>query len=50
MVADAFHGLDAIVGPDPRDIFTLTKDWKQEVNYASYLRTKEALGVPSLAC
>jgi len=54
-VADAVYGLDAMVGPDDRDSFTLVPDRKQEKSYASFMTKKQALkgakfGVPQKRC
>ena len=54
-VADAVHGLDAIVGHDPYDSQTDLLGGQQEQNYRRYLSIKEALcgktfGVPQFRC
>ena len=54
-VADAVHGLDAIVGHDPHDSQNDVLGEKQEKNYSQFLSTKDVLrgttfGVPQLRC
>ena len=54
-VADAVVGLDAMVGADERDPFTMVPERKQEKNYASFITDREALkgakfGLPYKRC
>ncbi len=54
-VADAAQGLNAIVGADDHDVFTLVLERRQEKDYSTCLATKDALkgakfGVPSKGC
>ena len=54
-VADAVHGLNAIVGRDSDDSFTLNADRRQEKDYSKFLSTKGALkaarfGLPQKRC
>jgi amidase len=43
-VADAVQGLNAIVGPDDRDLYTITCSRPHEENYLGYLTSKTSLG------
>ena len=54
-VADAVHGLDAIVGPDEEDITTTQTSAKREEKYSDYLSSRTALkgarfGLPWKRC
>lgn len=54
-VADAVHGLNAIMGMDERDHFTCSSSRQLEVDYPKCLTTKESLrgaifGLPNKRC
>lgn len=54
-VADAVHGLNAIIGIDERDHFTCLSTRRLEVDYSKCLTTKESLngarfGLPIKRC
>ena len=54
-VADAVHGLNAIIGIDERDRFTCSSPRRLGVDYSKYLTTKESLkgarfGLPNKRC
>ena len=54
-VEDAVYGLNAIVGRDLNDDFTLNPDRRQETDYSRFLSTKSALkgarfGLPQKRC
>ena len=54
-LADAVHGLNAIVGADKRDIFTLQPFRHQEEDYTTFIKSKAVLkgarfGLPCKGC
>ena len=54
-VADAVYGLNAIVGKDDKDRYTLVGERHQDLNYALHLSKKQALkgarfGLPQKRC
>lgn len=54
-VADAVHGLSAIVGPDEDDLMTLASSRNHEPDYSKFLASRTALkgarfGLPWIRC
>lgn len=54
-LADAVYGLNAIVGQDDEDSFTLVNDRREEIDYSAFLSSRDVLkgarfGLPQKRC